>query len=122
MSNDKDVREAIKTIKEKVLPSLGGYGEDYNLYPYFEFIIDTEFMLYSIGDFKKTNMVKLMFKIVNKEHLMRTKNQYSSKYFEVNKYLGNIKKEYVNWYIQKHTKNHYENNGYVQFYKHLEVR
>lgn len=122
MSIDSKVKEAIKDIKEKVLVLLGGYGTDFNAFPHYEFLVDTEFMLYSIGDFKKTNMIKLMFKIVNKEHLMRTKNQYSTKYFEANKYLGNIKKEYFTWYIEKHSKEHYENDGYVQFYRHLEMR
>lgn len=122
MSNNQNIKDAIKTIKEKVLVMLGGYGDDYNLFPYYEFLIDTEFMLYSIGEFKHTNMIKLMFKIVDKKHLLRTKNQYSTKFEDANKYLGKIKKDFVTWYINKHSKEKYENDGYVQFYRHLEMR
>ena len=122
MSDDLTIKEAIKDIKEKVLVKLGGYGNDYNLFPYYEFLVDTEFMLYSIGEFKNINMIKLMFKIVDRVHLLRTKNQYSTKFENANKYLGKIKKEYVKWYIDKHSKERYENDGYVQFYRHLKMR
>lgn len=124
MSEDEETQKVIRDIKEKLLVLLGGFGEDYNEFPYNEFIIDTEYLLYSLNDYKKSNSIKLMFKMANKEHYARLNNQYSTKFEDVAVFLRSINKDLVNWYLNKHKEyiNDYERDGYVQFYRHLEVR
>lgn len=124
LSENKDIIDAIKAMKEDVLTRIGGYGDDYNKFSYYEFILDTEFMLYSINNYKFSNMIKLMFLMVEEDHLKRLGSQYSTKYEDVGKYLTMIDKKYIKWYIEKHDShvNSYKHDGYVQFYRHLEVK
>ncbi|MBR3890674.1 MAG: hypothetical protein IKJ30_01205 [Bacilli bacterium] len=124
MGKDENIKSAIKEIKENILTKIGGYGDDYNKYPYYEFIVDTEYLLYSINNYKYSNMIKLMFLMVEEEYLKRTGGQYSDKFENIGKYLSMIKKADVKWYLEKHNEyiGSYNHDGYVQFYRHLEVK
>lgn len=121
---DENIKASIKYIKENILTKLGGYGDDYNKYPYYEFIVDTEYLLYSINNYKFSNMIKLMFLMVEKDYLKRTGSQYSEKYENIGKYLTMIDKSDVKCYLDKHKEyiDSYAHDGYVQFYRHLEVK
>ena len=62
--------------------------------------------------------------MVEEEYLKRTGGQYSDKFENIGKYLSMIKKADVKWYLEKHNEyiGSYNHDGYVQFYRHLEVK
>ena len=126
-SNDEEIKKGIDYIKYHVLGKLTQMGFDEYEYYYWwnEFVLDSEYLLYSIGDYKISNTIKVIFKIVEREFIdiYKTK-QYYTKFDKTETYLSKIDNKLIEEYLEKYkyVVPKLIDDGYVLLYRSLESR
>lgn len=126
-SEDEEIKGGIDYIKHHVLAKLTEMGFDkYDYYFWWnEFVLDSEYLLYSIQDYKVSNTIKVIFKIVEREFIDIYKNkQYYTKFDKTENYLSKIDNKLIEEYLEKYKYivPKLLDDGYVLLYRSLESR
>lgn len=126
-SEDIVVKEAINYIKQEVLGKIVSAGfDDYEYYYWWnEFVLDSEYLLYSIGDYKIANTIKIIFKMLEKDFIgIYKEKKYYPKVEKAATYINKIDYNLVKEYLIKYKDvvSQLIDDGYVLFYRNLESR